>query len=337
MFTSSNRRSSNERASCSSYHSARYVACTPHAGRALWRMRLRPLPASPWKPEPQPRQRIRWTSGYDRRPCEPPPAVWAVRRCSRIAWTRSNRAGSIGASKLAGFSSWSGLPLWRIARPAYSGLVRISVSPASARPSSSARFVSLQAPVAYSSKARRTRSRSGSLDRSQQLALPYSGEAERRMASRVAIEAPLLGVAVADVSRQAPDVRGIGHGLEPFELVRVDVAADQPVGAEDDDDPAPSELLAVGPGVGDVAREPARVVAEENLEGAGLSVREHPGEVGPPERVLARHEIDVLAPRRAQPVALGERSPARRAGSRGRIGPPGRVSTRGCSPPKSCL
>jgi hypothetical protein len=71
--------------------------------------------------------------------------------------------------------------------------------------------------------------------------------------------------------------------------------------------PHRASLLAVRPGVGDVAREPARVVAEENLEGAGLSVREHPGEVGPPERVLARHEIDVLAPGRAQPVALGER------------------------------
>ena len=107
----------------------------------------------------------------------------AVRRCSRIAWTRSNRAGSIGASKLAGFSSWSGLPLWRIARPAYSGLVRISVSPASARPSSSARFVSLQAPVAYSVERAPDAIEVRPLDRSQELALPYSSEAQRSIAS----------------------------------------------------------------------------------------------------------------------------------------------------------
>jgi len=37
---------------------------------------------------------------------------------------------------------------------------------------------------------------------------------------------PLLIVAAADVARQPPDVRGIGDGLESFELVGVDVAGD---------------------------------------------------------------------------------------------------------------
>jgi hypothetical protein len=65
---------------------------------------------------PKATQRIKRTSGCGRRAWEPPPAVCAVRRRSRIAWTRSKRSGSTGAANRAGFSSSSDLPFWRRAR-----------------------------------------------------------------------------------------------------------------------------------------------------------------------------------------------------------------------------
>ncbi len=64
------------------------------------------------------------------------------------------------------------------------------------------------------------------------------GEAERSMAARIVEEAPLLFVAAPDVAREPPEVGGVRDRLQPLELVGVDVAGDEVVGAEDDRHPA---------------------------------------------------------------------------------------------------
>ena len=112
--------------------------------------------------------------------------------------------------------------------------MRISASPASVSPSSSASVVSLQVPERVQLERSPDAVKVGALDGLQQLALTGPREAERGVAARIVEQPPLLLVAAPDVARQPPDVGGVGDGLEPLELVGVDVARDEPVGAEDE-------------------------------------------------------------------------------------------------------
>jgi hypothetical protein len=149
--------------------------------------------------------------------------------------------------------------------------------------------VSLHVPLAYSSNARRTRFEIRAFDRFKQLAFAHSREAERGTAAWIGKETPLLFVAAPDVAREPRDVGGVGDRLETLELVGVDVARDQVVGAEDDGHSGRGEAAAVRVGVLDVAREPARVVAEQHIERARLGVTDHSGEVRALQGVLAGH------------------------------------------------
>ncbi len=132
------------------------------------------------------------------------------------------------------------------------------------------------------------------LHRFEELALPHPREPKRRMAARIVEEAPLLRIAPRHVAREPSDVRGVRDGLQALEFVGLDVARDEPIGAEDDRDTGCREAAAVRVCVLDVACETGGVVAEKHLEGPRLGVSKHSGEVGAPQGVLARHEIDVL-------------------------------------------
>jgi hypothetical protein len=124
--------------------------------------------------------------------------------------------------------------------------------------------------------------------------------------TRIREHPPLLFVPPPDVPRQPADVCRVRDRLEPLELVRVDVARDKPIRAEHEHDARAGEPIAVQPGIRDVTSEAAGVVHEEHIERPELGVRDHPAEVGPPQGVLARHQVEVLAPRRLQPVSLRE-------------------------------
>ena len=205
--------------------------------------------------------------------------------------------------------------------------------PASVRSSSSASVTSLQVPERVERERPTDPLEVRALDGLQQLALTGPREAQRRVATGVVEEAPLLLVAATDVAREAPDVGGVGDRLEALELVGVDVAGDEVVGAEDDRHPGGGDASTVGVGVLDVAREAARVVDEQDVERAGLGVADHPREVRPAQGVLARHEVEVLETRWPRDRGAPRSGPARCAGCRARSGRPAPSSIRGHSPP----